>query len=187
MTKHELYYSKYCKYSTIILDEMNKQGLHENYDFICIDTRKMVDNVYHIQLLDGNTKTLPPMINRVPILLLKPNYEILSGNQILDYIKPQSKTIDEEKTLLVNEPMNFSLGKDNSVSGVMSDSYSFLDMSPDELSAKGNGGERQLYNYSTLNESGSISTPALEDKKSKINYTLDQLQQKRNDEIHINK
>jgi len=103
------------------------------------------------------------------------------------YKTSNQKTIDEEKTLLVNEPMNFSLGKDNSVSGVMSDSYSFLDMSPDELSAKGNGGERQLYNYSTLNESGSISTPALEDKKSKINYTLDQLQQKRNDEIHINK
>jgi len=186
MTKHELYYSKYCKYSTIILDEMNKQGLHEDYDFVCIDTRKMVDNVYQIQLLDGRTKVLPPMINRVPILLLKPNYEILSGNQILDYIKPQSKTLDEEKTLLTNEPENFSLGKDV-VTGVISDSYSFIDMSPDELSAKGNGGERQMYNYSTLSESGSISTPALEDKKSKMNYTLDQLQQKRNDEIHIKK
>ena len=116
--------------------------------------------------------------------MLKPNYEILSGNQILDYIKPQSKHIEQEKTMLVNEPTEYSLG--NTMSGVVSDSYSFLDMSPDDLSAKGNGGTRQLYNYSSLNESsGSIQTPVLEDKKLKLDYSIEQLEKKRNDEIHL--
>lgn len=184
MSKPELYYSKYCKYSTNILDEMNKSGLQENFNYICIDNRVLKDNVYYINLLDGTQKLLPPMINRVPILLLKPNYEILSGNQILDYIKPQTKQIEVEKTMIMNEPTEYSLG--NMMSGVVSDSYSFLDMSPDELSAKGDGGTRQLYNYSSLNESSnSIQTPLLDDKKPKINYSLEQLEQKRNEEIHL--
>ena len=184
MSKHELYYSKYCKYSAVILEELNKCGLQTEFNYICIDSRTLKDNVFYIHLLDGTEKLLPPMINRVPILLLKPNYEILSGNQILDYIKPQSKHIEQEKTMLVNEPTEYSLG--NTMSGVVSDSYSFLDMSPDDLSAKGNGGTRQLYNYSSLNESsGSIQTPVLEDKKLKLDYSIEQLEKKRNDEIHL--
>jgi len=184
MSKHELYYSKYCKYSGIVLEEMNKCGLQNDYNYICIDSRILKDNVFYINLLDGTQKVLPPMINRVPILLLKPNYEILSGNQILDYIKPQTKHIEQEKTMLVNEPAEYSLS--NMLSGVISDSYSFLDMSPDELSAKGDGGTRQLYNYSSLNEFGdSIQTPSLEDKKPKLDYSIEQLEQKRKEEIHL--
>lgn len=186
MTKHELYYSKYCKYCPIILEEMNKSGLHDNFHFICIDARVMNDNVYHIHMLDGSQRVLPPMINRVPVLLLKPNHEILIGNQILDYIKPQSKTLAEEKQSLMDEPVHFSLGKDNSVTGVISDTYSFLDMTSDELSAKGNGGTRQLYHYATLNEPISgIPTPGLDDKTPKLNYNIEQLEQKRKAEIHI--
>ena len=84
--------------------------------------------------------------------------------------------------MIMNEPTEYSLG--NMMSGVVSDSYSFLDMSPDELSAKGDGGTSQLYNYSSLNESvNSIQTPLLDDKKPKINYSLEQLEQKRNKDI----
>lgn len=184
MSKPELYYSKYCKYSSIILEEINKHGLQSKFDYICIDSRTMKDNSYYIHLLDGTQKLLPPMINRVPILLLKPNYEILSGNQILEYIKPQTKNIEQEKTMIINEPSEYSLG--NTMSGVVSDSFSFLDMSPDELSAKGDGGTRQLYNYSTLNDSdSSIQTPMMDDKKPKLDYSLEQLEQKRNEEIHL--
>ena len=34
--------------------------------------------------------------------------------------------------------------------GVSSDAFSFLDMNSDDLSAKGNGGLRQMYNYSSI-------------------------------------
>ena len=34
---------------------------------------------------------LPPMINRVPSMLIVPNYEVLVGDQILEYINPKAK------------------------------------------------------------------------------------------------
>jgi saccharopine dehydrogenase-like NADP-dependent oxidoreductase len=58
------------------------------------------------------------------------------------------------------EPLAFSLGAANF--GVASDSFSFWDMSDEELSAKGNGGLRQMYNYATPDYGDTINTP--EDK-----------------------
>ena len=126
------------------------------------------------------------MINRVPVLLLKPNYELLSGNQIIDYIQPQSNSLSEEKQNLLNEPETFSIGKDNSMTGVMSDNFSFLDMSNEELSATGNGGIRQLYHYAQLDSNPSIETPLNDEKNKKINISVEQLEQKRNNELNIN-
>ena len=56
------------------------------------------------------------------------------------------------------EPMAFSLNN-NMLTGVMSDNYSFLDQTSESLSAKGDGGMRQLYNYSTINQEDNIATP----------------------------
>lgn len=185
MEKHELYYSKYCKHSNHILQKMNESGLHEKFIYICIDNRVLKDNIFHITLSDGSHKQLPHIINRVPVLLMKPNHELLSGHQILDFIKPQVNTIEDAKHIM-EEPDTFDFGKDNSISGVMSDNFSFLDMSVEELSAKGNGGNRQMYNYQSLNSNNeSIQTPVLEDKKNKLGYSVEQLEQKRNQEINI--
>ena len=172
--KHELYYSQYCKYSSSILQELNKAGLQQKFNYICIDKRFVKNNITYIMLPNGQHFPLPPMINRVPILLLKPKFEILSGNQILEYIKPQAKTIKEEKTMLYEEPNPFDLSRDTlRSSGVASDHYSFLDMSPQELTPEGNGGMRQMYSYASIDCESSISTPVLEgDKKSKMNYSM---------------
>jgi hypothetical protein len=136
-------------------------------------------------LPNGQHFPLPPMINRVPILLLKPKFEILSGNQILEYIKPQAKTIKEEKTMLYEEPNPFDLSRDTlRSSGVASDYYSFLDMSPQELTPEGNGGMRQMYSYATVDGESVISTPLLEgDKKSKMNYSMEDIEKMRNQEF----
>jgi hypothetical protein len=182
MAKHELYFSKYCKHSSKILDEMNRNGMNDKFVFISIDKRFVKNNVTYIMNPNGTSFALPPMINRVPVLLLKPNHEILSGNQILDYIKPQVKTIKEEKTMLYNEPNPFSLNMDNgNVYGVKSDNFSFLDSTPDELSAQGAGGVRQMYNYSTLDQESNIETPLQSDKTAKLNMTVEQLEQQRNE------
>ena len=66
----------------------------------------------------------------------------------------------------IDEPGSFSLN--NNMSGIVSDVYSFLDQSTDELSAKGNGGLRQLYNYSTINQIDRIETPPDEYVPDKI-------------------
>jgi hypothetical protein len=126
------------------------------------------------------------MINRVPVLLLKPKYEILSGSQILDYIKPQSKSINEEKTMLYSEPNPFDLGKDSlNSSGVMSDYFSFLDDGPQDLAPQGNGGMRQMYNYSGLDGQPMSQVPVVVegDKKSKMQYSIEDIEQMRNSEF----
>jgi len=120
--KHELYFSHYCKHSSTILQELNKAGMQSKFNYICIDKRFVKDNITYIMLPNGQHFPLPPMINRVPILLLKPKFEILSGTQILEYIKPQAKTIQEEKTMLYSEPNPFDLSRDTlRSSGVASD------------------------------------------------------------------
>lgn len=183
--KHELYFSNYCKHSAGILQEMNKAGLQNKFNFICIDRRVVKDNVTYILLPNGQTFPLPPMINRVPVLLLKPKFEILSGNQILDYIRPQANTIKEEKTMLYSEPNPFDLSRDTlRSSGVMSDNYSFLDMGPQELAPQGNGGLRQMYSYATLDGESTMATPVFEgDKKSKMSYSMEDIEKMRNQEF----
>jgi hypothetical protein len=182
--KHELYFSQYCKHSSAILQELNKAGMQTKFNYICIDKRFVKDNITYIMLPNGQHFPLPPMINRVPVLLLKPKFEILSGNQILDYIKPQAKTIQEEKTMLYAEPNPFDLSRDTlRSSGVASDNYSFLDMGPQELAPQGNGGMRQMYSYATIEGETPMSVPLLDDKKSKMNYSLEDIEQMRNQEF----
>jgi hypothetical protein len=183
--KHELYFSNYCKHSTAILQEVNKSGLQNKFVFICIDKRVVKDNITYILLPNGQQFPLPPMISRVPVLLLKPKFEILSGNQILEFIRPQAKNIQEEKTMLYAEPNPFDLSRDTlRSSGVASDNYSFLDMGPQELAPQGNGGMRQMYSYASIDAESPIQTPLLEgDKKSKMSYTMEDIEKIRNQEF----
>jgi hypothetical protein len=184
--KHEFYFSNYCKHSASIMQELNKGGFQSKFVYICIDKRVVRDNITYILLPNGKEFQMPPMINRVPVLLLKPKYEILSGNQILDYIKPQSKTIREEKTMIYSEPNPFDLGKDSlKSSGVMSDYFSFLDDGPQDLAPQGNGGMRQMYNYSGLDGSsiGHVPVVVEGDKKSKMQYSIEDIEQMRNSEF----
>jgi hypothetical protein len=177
MAKHELYFSKYCKHSSKLLEDLNQLGMNKKFIYISIDKRVVKQNVTYILNPDGTTFPLPPMINRVPVLLLKPNHEILVGDQILEYIKPQVKNIDEEKTMLFNEPNPYMFKGDN---GVVSDEFSFLDSSVSELSAQGNGGMRQIYNYATLDSTPeNIPIKFDPDKQPKLSMTLEQLEQQR--------
>ncbi len=177
MAKHELYFSKYCKHSSKLLEDLNQLGMGKKFNYISIDKRFVKQNVTYILNPDGTSFPLPPMINRVPVLLLKPNHEILVGDQILEYVKPQIKNIDEEKTMLFNEPNPYMLKGDR---GVVSDEFSFLDSSITELSAQGNGGMRQTYNYATLDSSPETMPIKFDpDKQPKLNMTLEQLEQQR--------
>jgi hypothetical protein len=84
------------------------------------------------------------------------------------------------------EPSPFSTGSEFMGGfGVMSDNYSFLDQSSEDLSAKGSGGLRQLYNYATIDFNQTIDCPAIEEKQARIgpDTTLEKLQQERNEQI----
>ena len=185
------YYSNYCESCKKILAQVSKSQIKEDIHFICIDKSVTRDGVINI-ILENQEVILPPTVTKVPaLLLLDRGYEVLFGNQILQHLQPINEEINNQSTKFNGEPHAFSLTDSIcNVYGVASDNYSFLDQSPDSLLAKGNGGVRQLYNYSTIDYSNSenISTPQENYTSDKLkDLKLEDLQKKRDAEINVNK
>ena len=84
------------------------------------------------------------------------------------------------KTQRESEPSAYAL-HNNLMGGVLSDNYSFLDQTNDSLSAKGDGGLRQMYNYATISQMDSIATPPETYSPDTIgNISIEKLQEQRN-------
>ena len=130
---------------------------------------------------------MPENVSRVPaLLLLNQGYQVLYGEAIVQHLKPKQEAMVKKATQNNLEPMAFAFS--GSFGNVASDQYSFLDMDSDSLSAKGNGGVRQMHNYVDLNYSDNISTPEDEqDYKSagKISgdLTVEKLLQQREQDL----
>lgn len=185
--KHLLFFSEYCKHSRELLSNLKQKNHLESIELICIDNRYTKDNIIYININETNTMTLPPMINCVPTLCILPNYEILQGSKIMEYYAPMSKNIDEAREQINAEPNAFSLDSETNGSfGVSSDNFSFWDTESDALAAQGDGGIRQMYTYASVNNYGNeneIHTPAEEASTNNMSMDLEQIQQKRNNEI----
>lgn len=184
-----IYYSNHCDKSKAVLTALSKSRVQDDIHFLCIDKRVRAANgsgAWHIVTETGDKVLLPPQVNRVPaLLLLNKGHMVLYGEQILQHFQPKNVALNNEATGFNGEPNSFSLGRESMGGfGVASDNYSFLDQSPDELSAKGNGGMRQLYNYATIDIVDKIETPPDTYSPDKVgSVSLEQLQQKRNLEI----
>jgi hypothetical protein len=145
-----LYFSKYCDISKKHLQILSKTNVQKDIHFICIDKRTVENGKTYIILDSGQKIILPDTVTHVPaLLLLNKGYEILFGEKILQYLKPQQEVEVKQATFNNMEPMAFSFG--GGFSNIVSDQYSFLDQHPEELEAKGNGGLRQMHNYVDLN------------------------------------
>jgi len=158
-----LYYSRYCEVCKKYLQIFTKQALQNDMHFICIDKRvKDASGKTWILLENGEKIIFPPMVNRVPaLLLLAEGQRVLFGEQILAYFKPRQVANVREATQNNMEPMDYSFGS-GGFKDIVSDQYSFLDQSPEELkAAEGNGGMRQMHNYINVNDafSGKINGP----------------------------
>jgi hypothetical protein len=182
-----LYYSNFCEHSKKLLQSISKANVSKDIHFICIDKRtKDSNNKIYIILENGQKIIMPENVSRVPaLLLLNQNYQVLYGEAIVQHLKPKQEVMVKKATQNNLEPMAFAFGGSGSVA---SDQYSFLDMDSDSLSAKGNGGIRQMHNYVDLNYSDNISTPEDEqDYKSagKISgdLTVEKLLQQREQEL----
>jgi len=155
-----LYYSKYCDVSKKYLQILSKSQLQNNIHFICIDKRVKdeTNNKWYIILENGQQIILPNNVTKVPaLLLLDKGYQVLYGEQILQYLKPQQQLEVKQATQNNMEPLAFTLG--GGFSNIVSDQYSFLDQGDEELKTTGNGGMRQMHNYVDLNTAfnGNIS------------------------------
>jgi hypothetical protein len=182
-----LYYSNYCKHSQKIIQFLAKNNLTNKLNFICIDKRKRDTNTNQtiITLENGKNVLLPPNIHSVPsLLLVKQNYRVVLGDEIINIFKPQIKNQNDLATGIQGEPAAFQLN--SSINNIVSEQYTFYNMTPDELSAKGSGGNRQMHNYVLANHTPSfIQTPPDTYRPDKIasGITIDSLQQLRNEDI----
>jgi hypothetical protein len=183
-----IYYSTHCDKSKAVLTALSKSQVSNEIHFLCIDKRvKSATGAWHILTESGEKVLLPPQVNRVPaLLLLNKGHQVLYGDQILQHFQPKNVALNDQATGFNGEPNAFALGRESMGSGfgVASDNYSFLDQSADELSAKGNGGMRQLYNYATIDLVDKIETPPDTYSPDKVgSVSLEQLQQKRQSDI----
>ena len=157
-----LYYSNFCEPSKKLLQSVSKTQNTNNIHFICIDKRvKDANGKIFIILQNGKQILMPENVTRVPaLLLLNQNYKVIYGDDIYKHLKPQVTQQIQQATKNNMEPINFQDGFKSFSGfsgGIVSDNYSFLDQSDNELSVKGEGGLRQIHNYVTLNESMNIS------------------------------
>lgn len=186
-----LYYSNYCKHSQEVLQFFVKNNLAEKLNFINVDKRRIdkVTGQVYVQLENGKEIMLPPNVHSVPALLLpKENYRVLYGKEVTSRYKT---FIEKNATLATRgngEPIGYSLN--DGMSCISSEKFTFFQASSDDLSAKGSGGLRPLYNYVSATDDSSqytIHTPPDDYKPNKIagDVTIDQIQNKRNMEVPV--
>ncbi len=181
-----LYYSNYCDNCKKLLQNLAKSQEKEDMHFLCIDRRSKKNNKIYIVLENGQEVLLPTSINRVPALLYlnTPDQTVIFGDEIGNKIKPIEISFTNKVEIIKNqeEPMAFSFC--SGPSSVVSDNFSFWDQDAESLSAKGDGGMRQLYNYSTINNENKINTPSDDYAPDKIGeVTIEKLQQQRNESL----
>jgi glutaredoxin-related protein len=159
-----LYYSNHCKHCQKLLAHLAKIGVLDKYNFICIDRRSIDPNTRQMVItLDRGVKTvLHPNVTRVPTLLLVNNqHKALIGDDIYTYIHSQIKS-DPNNLATANggEPIGYIMSPSSGGVHIVSETYTMYNAPPEELSAKGTGGTRQMHNYASANTNiNYISTP----------------------------
>jgi phage-related protein len=185
-----LYYSNYCQHSKQILQELSRHKVKDEIHFVCIDRRYRKSNEMYVILDNGIELLVPNVIKRVPsLLLLTRGNMVLEGNQqIFNHLREKVQEMEYKATEGNGEPLAYSFSSGASMpalNNVMSDNFSFLDQSPDEMAAKGNGGLRQLYNYSLIEGNGqTIETPPENYTPNKVgNISLDDIRAMRERDV----
>jgi len=190
-----LYYSNYCKHSQTVLQFLVKGDLANQLNFLCVDKRLRDpnNNQMYILLENGQRVIMPPNVHSVPALLLvKQNYRVILGEDIMKHFQPAIQQQSKQRSAnYQGEPTGVSLTSFSSNQGmnIISEPFTYYSLTPDELSAKGVGGRRQMYNYvSASDDIITINTPPDTYQPDKVSngVTVDGLQQQRMDEIQKN-
>ena len=123
-----LYYSKYCENCKKLLYQLGKSNIQKNIHFLSIDKRINRGGIIYIILDNGN--------------------EIFVGDDVINFFNPQISQEKIHATQNNMEPLAFSMFE---MGTSMSDTYSYLDQTPNEMEAKGEGGLRQMHSFVKLN------------------------------------
>jgi len=177
-----LYYSNFCEHCKKLIVHLSKTKLKEKIHFVNIDNRYTDNNKTHILLPNGQTLSMPPHVIKVPALMLIDSYNVMYGNEIYNYLKPKEEKLKQQNTMNNGEPLAFSA----EIANTLSDTYSFLDMSSEELSAKGSGGFRQMHNFAKLHNNTTIETPTDNYEPNRVKEVdLTKLQEQRQNDIKM--
>jgi hypothetical protein len=174
-----LYYSNFCQHSKQLLIILAKQKVAiDEISYICIDKRQQMDDgTVFAELHNGKLIPIPKNINSVPsLVMLNHGNAVVVGNNILEHFKKTNKQ------QMLEDPSAFSFSE---MSGA-SDKYSYLDMSTDELSAKGSGGLRMMHDYVSLENDQRIETPP-EEEAITNDVSMEQIMKQREGEINLNR
>ena len=184
-----LYYSNYCKHSQRVLQFLVKGNLTGKINFLCIDNRERGDDSQmYIILEDGKRVIMPPNVQSVPsLLLVRQGYRVILGDDIIAHyhIDANLETKKKQSNQII-EPIGTSLMISSGGMNIVSEPYTSFNLTSEELSAKGNSGRRNMYNYVSANDEViSIQTPPDTYHPDKLDkdVTIDTLQQKRFDDI----
>ena len=179
-----LYYSKYCDNCKKLLYELGKTKAQKSIHFLCIDKRVKRQSKSYIVLDNGHEIYLPPNIVKVPsLLLLNKENKILIGPDVANYLRPRIYQEKQQATASNEEPLAFSFYE---MGTSMSDNYSYLDQTSDEMTAKGNGGMRQMHNFVKLNHNDKIYTPDEDYEPDKVGQLdLGKIQAQRENDIQL--
>lgn len=184
LTMDIVYYSNYCKYSQKLIQYLAKNGLANKVNCINIDNRKRdpKTNQIFIHLEKGGTVLLPPNVRNVPsLLLVNEKFRVIIGEEIYAHFAPKVSAQNAVATNYNGEPESYTLPISQSGVSIQSEQFTFYNMSPDELSAKGKGGMRQMYNYvSAFHDNMNINTPPETYRPNKVSTeTVEALEQLR--------
>lgn len=173
-----IYYSNFCEPSKKLLQKVAKTKLNREIHFICIDRRQRDSKGNTILFLESEQVMLPSQVTKVPALYQMESKQVLFGDDIYSFLLPKEVAINQVATNGNGDPDPFSIFGMNR----MSDTFSFLDQSPDDLSAKGIGGSRQLRRFATVEEQFSIHCPEedyVADKVGKQGKSLEEYKAER--------
>lgn len=181
--KYVLFYSNFCKHSKELLIQIGKSNVKQEINFICIDKRKTESGSNYAILENGKKVIIPNSVNVVPsMILLNYGNKIISGPEIINFL---SEIIVKSISTATNghmEPACYSISE----MGGLSDPYSYLDISTDDMLAKGSGGMKIAHDYSFISNNSSIETPPESSKPSDYKLStidIDSIKQNRESEI----
>lgn len=185
-----LYYSNFCPNSQKVIQYISKAGLIDKINAISIDKRSVDPKTgqVQIQMENGKKVLLPPNIHSVPALLVvKRNYSAIFGPEIIKHFEPAVLAKMKQANSIAGEPIGISLTGTTGNMNIVSEQYTLYDLTPDELSAKGTGGRRPMYNYTSVDQTFTIPTPPDTYRPDKIDQsvTIDNLTQKRDQDIRV--